>query len=414
MRKLGIGKKKKNGKKTSDPETQSGTTIKPQPFKMNKRGHTLKYEGGEIMMQSTKGRLVDKIKAAKSFVSENPEAELIKGKHEEIIVKLDQLEADRKKADKTMKNATKRKDGDAKVQAIKDANALFEELANDIEVIGSKYKLIDLQAHYETEEFDGEIQVGLHPLSAPERESHHVAENKFMEQVKAYYGTVGATLLKKEKFKEIGQKLIDREKGIAGRFQGGKNLSAILIHEKTHRLAAKSVHGIELQPVVIGEMKTDAELERKVVLVGVDSKTKIKRAQMNEGAWNSFLKKAYELTKTDGFKAKDSTTEFLIKSDESNDDALQDISLDLEKQLDVASSMGDREFDTKKDEIVTLINNTTKNAFESALTSGLKTVKEAMKAGDLDGKEESQTKALKKLKSLAIDIWTNNIVEKIT
>lgn len=61
-----------------------------------------------------------------------------------------------------------------------------------------------------------------------------------------------------------------------------------------------------------------------------------------------------------------------------------------------------------------MINNTVKNGFESALSSGLKTVKEAMAAGDLDGDENSQKKALKKLKSLAIDVWGNNIIGKIS
>ena len=224
----------------------------------------------------------------------------------------------------------------------------------------------------------------------------------------------GNKLLENDNFKDIGEKLITREKGIQGRFQGGKNLSAILIHENTHRLAAKSVHGIDLQPVVMKELKDDAERDKQIVLVGVDGKTKIKRAQMNESAWNNFIKKAYELTKTDGFKVKETTSEFLVKSDESNENALNDISVDLEKQMQKASQSGEREFETKKTEIVTLINNTVKNSFESALSSGLKTVKEAMAAGDLDGDENSQKKALKKLKSLAIDVWGNNIIGKIS
>lgn len=39
------------------------------------------------------------------------------------------------------------------------------------------------------------------------------------------------------------------------------------------------------------ELKDDAERDKQIVLVGVDGKTKIKRAQMNESAWNNFIKR---------------------------------------------------------------------------------------------------------------------------
>ncbi|MEW7281329.1 hypothetical protein ABW636_22300 [Aquimarina sp. 2201CG1-2-11] len=417
-RKLGFGKKK--GKESREAKK---SVILPQEFIMHGHQHTLSYEKGDIMMQSEKGNITHKINAAIKFVENHPEAELIQGKQGEILEELKKLKKEKTSANTALRNALKRKkEGEAKQKAIQDANERLENLANNIELIGNKYKLVDLQAEYETEDFGEELKVGLHELEETEkrsdehqRESHHVAENKFMEQTKEFYGEVGNTLSVNSSFKDLGEKFIARQKGIEGRFPKGKNLSAILIHKDTHRLAeGEAVHSIGLQPHVMKEIETYTEETKEIVLIGADSKTKVRRAQMTEGSWNVFIKNVFFMTSNREFEVKNDDQELIIKSEGSDKKALEKISEEINVRLEGIETMGKRDIIRKKNEIRDLINLTAENAYKNALISALLTVKTALSKSDKDGPKENHPKVLSKLEDLSNKIWRNNIVKEIS
>lgn len=409
------GKAKKGAEPVINPSDQASDEVKPYEFEMNKHKHTLIWSQETIWMESVRESLVIKINAAKRFVDENPNAELIKGKQGEVSSKLGALKLAEQSAQKKIKQAlARKKEGADKNTATQEANAEIVKVANDIQSIGDTYKLIDLQSQYGTEEFDGELLVGLHPLSAEGRESHHVAENKFMEQIKAFYGEIGSTLSTNPTFQDIGEKLITRQAGIEGRFKDGANLSAILIHADTHRLASESaVHSINLQPHVMPGIKEAAETGRQVTVVGIDSGTGVKRAQMSEGAWNSFIKKVYEMTNANEFKIITTDQNLVVESKDSDKEALKSISALLNSELSGADALEGRELKLKKSNVLKQINDTAKNAYNSALTTGLQTVKAALTKSDVDGNEADHPKALDKLKALANKIWLNNIVHEI-
>ncbi len=305
-------------------------------------------------------------------------------------------------------------EGEAKENAINEAEQRLKRLADNIARIGNEYSLVDLQDDYDTEEF-GELEVGLHPLTGDNRESHHVAENKFMEQTKTFYGQVGGnTLSANQNFKDLGDKLIARQRGIEGRFPGGNNLSAILIHEDTHRLAEnKAVHSIGLQPDALRNIESFAETNKTIVLVGIDSSTKVKRAQMNEGAWNTLIRNAYFMTANSEFEVKDDGQELVVKSEGNDREALNEISVDLDNRIENTVNLSRRGLNEKKREIKELINNTAKNAYNSALTSGLQTVRAALNSSDKDGDKANYPNALSQLERLADRVWNNNIVKQI-
>ena len=100
---------------------------------------------------------------------------MIQGKQNEILTELKRLQKERISSNKALKNANNRKkEGKIKDNAIKYANGRLEKLAQDIEYIGNKYKLIDLQKDYDTENFGDELKVGLHELKVSKdlKENH--------------------------------------------------------------------------------------------------------------------------------------------------------------------------------------------------------------------------------------------------
>ena len=67
----------------------------------------------------------------------------------------------------------------------------------------------------------------------------------------------------------------------------------------------------------------------------------------------------------------------------------------------------------KKEEILQRINDTVSLAYESALNSGLQTVKAALSKSTFDGDPNEHDNQLKKMKKFAGEIWEQMIVTKI-
>jgi len=71
-----------------------------------------------------------------------------------------------------------------------------------------------------------------------------------MERVKEFYGNIDKKLNKNEDFKDVANKLLQREADIEINFKNGKNLSAILLYKTTHIHSDKAVHSVELQAML--------------------------------------------------------------------------------------------------------------------------------------------------------------------
>ncbi|MEW7281331.1 hypothetical protein ABW636_22310 [Aquimarina sp. 2201CG1-2-11] len=65
-------------------------------------------------------------------------------------------------------------------------------------------------------------------------------------------------------------------------------------------------------------------------------------------------------------------------------------------------------------EILKRINTTGEKAYESALLSGIETVKAALSKSTFDGDINTHNKAIVKLKVLAEKVWARKIVKEIT
>lgn len=275
----------------------------------------------------------------------------------------------------------------------------------------------------EQDQIGGELPiVGKHKLKGKYRESHHVPENRLMEEVKNFYGEFGRGLQKKyngidigEGFKELGGKLIERESQINTKFNGGKDLSAILIHRETHQYAAgKAVHSSNLQKEVTENLENEAKgnLEgksKKIIVVGTNGEG-VKRARMQEGHWKSFIKKIFSLTKNGGFEIKADTEKFVIKSNGEDKEALNDLIATTRKEISDIEAL---ELEIKQDEILKRINDTTRKAYESALISGIATVRAALSKSTFDGDKGKHKDKLTDLEAKAEDIWEEKIIQTI-
>ncbi len=269
----------------------------------------------------------------------------------------------------------------------------------------------------EQDQIGGKLpEVGIHPLKGEFRESHHVAENSFMEQIKEFYGVVGKKLEKDNSpFNDLGVKLVARSESIETKFKDGKNLSAILLHRETHRTAKdKAVHATGLQKEVQDNIEDSAYTDKKITVLGVKSDG-IKRAQMFEGDWKSFILKVYSLVKQNkDFNLKESDNEVIIKSKKRDKDALNKISNDINEEIKGITKDDKIEVRNKKKDLLKKINNTAMTSYDSALNSGLQTVKTALSKSTFDGDNEKHSGILDALNDKAEEIWKNDIINKIT
>lgn len=413
LKKIGFGKKKKKGKESQD-DNKEGDSIHNEEFYMNGKSHTLSFEDGEIYMESKKTRLTTKLNRSIKYTEENPEAEEFRGKGSQVLSDLKKLKTENQSTNKKLKAAERLKESNPeKNKRIGDAQEELDKISNDIAKLGNKYKLIDLAGEYDTENF-GLLDVGLHPLDTKgqKRESHHVAENKFKDSVQKYYDVMGDSLIQKPSYSDIGKKLKQRGKDIKTKFKGGNKLSAILLHQKTHTGAIKAVHSVDLQPLAFKQIESHVSKTKEIVFVGYDKKEDRKRAQMQEEHWNSLLKNIFDKISENELDKEKYPDGFIIKSKDRDDNALEKIIIAVNEKI---NSFGgnERRIDKDKEHILRLINKTAEEGFNSALVSGLSTVKAALSESKVDGTKEEHQQALKKLKTLAKDVWSEHLIKDI-
>ena len=82
----------------------------------------------------------------------------------------------------------------------------------------------------------------------------------------------------------------------------------------------------------------------------------------------------------------------------------------MEKEVEIVTEFEKLD---KEEEILQRINDTVSLAYESALNSGLQTVKAALSKSTFDGDKAKHSDTLNKLKAFAKKIWTNKIVKDI-
>jgi len=335
-----------------------------------------------------------------------------------------EIEVDGAKVEKlvtSQEKSPKRKDNPNKNKEIEALNEPIRK--EELKISQGLTRLFELFG--EQDQIGGHMPtIGKHPMKKEKkkigdagkyRESHHVAENGFMKEMKNFYGTVGAELVDQPGFESVGSKLVAREAEIATDFKGGKNLSAILLHRETHRLAKnKAVHSKGLQKEVLENIENEVnETTKKVTIVGIDPTTGVKRPQMQKGAWRSFIKEVYLIAKGKGFSITDNEEGLVIKSEDNNENALKDITKGISSEINKNGKLSSRNLRIKQKEILKQINDTAENAYESALISGLQTVKTSLSKSTFDGETKTHATAIKNLKKLANDIWRKNIIKRI-
>ncbi len=422
LRKLGIGKKKKKDEKDKAKKVdyEIGEEI---DFKAAGESHELWFKeegpGVELWVASNDPKRVsNKLKDWKSRTgdADDKETKEKKGLIKSVEKRAQKVELDAADFEKLVlqqeKSSKRSQDPNLTKKQLKAKNApilkqeklISKELTRLFELFG------------EQDQIGGETpKVGIHPLKGKFRESHHVAENSFMEQIKEFYGVVGEELEKEESpFKNLGVKLTSRNQAIKSNFKGGNNLSAILLHRETHRTAkGKAVHASGLQKAVQKNIEESVYKNKKVTVLGVKSDG-VKKAQMFEGDWKSFIKRVYDLVKEDqDFILRENDDEVIIESKERDKEALNEISSEINGEINQVTKDDELELELKKDEILKRINDTATNSYESALNSGLQTVKTALSKSTFDGDEKDHPGVIDKLKEIAERIWTNDIVKEI-
>lgn len=269
----------------------------------------------------------------------------------------------------------------------------------------------------------GEIAVGKHPLKGKDRQSHHVPENKFMERVKEFYGNIGKKLNENEDFKDVANKLLQREADIEINFKNGKNLSAILLYKTTHIHSDKAVHSVELQADATNNIEKQATRNKELVFMGYDEGRETKRAQMREEHWDNFIKDVYLFLQHKNINVEDfvknNKDSYVIKVPGNNAGVLNIISDDIADQIQklfnkfAGKEMPKSQLLRQKNKILEQINMTVNKSYQGALLSGIETVATALSKSDDDGDKSEHPQAIEHLKIIAGQIWRNHIVKPI-
>lgn len=283
-------------------------------------------------------------------------------------------------------------------------------------------KGVSVKINIKKESF-GEIAVGKHPLKGKDRQSHHVPENKFMERVKEFYGNIGEKLDKNEDFKDVANKLLQREADIEVNFKNGKNLSAILLYKTTHIHSDKAVHSVELQAEATDNIEKQATKNKELVFMGYDGGRETKRAQMREEHWDNFIKDVYLFLQRKNINVEDfvknNKDSYVIKVPGNNAGVLNIISDDIADQIQklfnkfAGKEIPKSQLLRQKNKILEQINMTVNKSYQGALLSGIETVATALSKSDDDGDKSEHPRAIEHLKIIAGQIWRNHIVKPI-
>ncbi|MBI3238980.1 MAG: hypothetical protein HYZ43_09105 [Flavobacteriia bacterium] len=262
------------------------------------------------------------------------------------------------------------------------------------------------------------IQVGAHPIKVTGFESHHVPANNFSKTIGDFYGEVGSLLPSNESFADLKSKLTARKDDIKSTYgDEGNGLSAILIHEGTHRTAKKAVHGTEIQSTVYEKIKAEANSvdgNGKTAVVVIPSTGEERTiANLNSSHWKSFLEQIYRIEKSE------STVETNINA--SKEGALITITggdknankrVAQEITAKANSITTEAQSDKESLEIIKIVNKTTQRGFDEALSNGIIAVSTALDASTNDGDKGQYPKAIKAIKATAKTIWSKLVIKK--
>ena len=105
--------------------------------------------------------------------------------------------------------------------------------------------------------------------------------------------------------------------------------------------------------------------------------------------------------------------EVVIESKESDKEALHQISLEIDEEIKDLTEDDGLELDDKKEKLLKRINDTAMKSYESALNSGLQTVKTALSKSTFDGDKDKHPDIIDSLHDKAEEIWKGGIINKI-
>ena len=268
--------------------------------------------------------------------------------------------------------------------------------------------------------------VGLHKIDwggSDPRESHHVPAAEFANTVLRQYDILSKELDKikldgaKERQKALlNKKLKDRVQSIDSGFPGegkdrpvSKNLSAILLHEETHRSSdVAAVHGVNIATEVLNlireQAKNTTDGQTQVVIV-MDEKGKRRTVpNLQKRHWKKFVASVHRIL-VEGENIKSSSDNLLEITTTEKTRNLEEVAqhiIELSRQDEdgnVASSEPNFTF------VENHINQLMDRSFNSALVNGVAPVRAALVKSNVDGPKGKHSSELTKLEGLARQVW---------
>ncbi|MET6997335.1 eCIS core domain-containing protein [Chitinophaga defluvii] len=273
-------------------------------------------------------------------------------------------------------------------------------------------------------------KVGEHTVPEDEgvnRESHHVPENELSSVITDYYERTGTKLANAIPDSALAASLIKRADEIKAAYKNGDNLSAILIHEKTHRTSRKGVHRSAIQGDVLADIKKQVaeEEEKRVVIIKKDG-TRL-AAKLNNIHWQAFLKAYHDIEAANEKKAGEelatetkSKDELLIRIKGSDKNAVAKIVAKMTKELiekveALKGNAGDKKAKriTMEKSVKAKIEGVVANTFKGALDNATTSLSNALKNSENDGDKTKHAGKVSAVKTKANNIWGKNIVKKL-
>jgi hypothetical protein len=329
----------------------------------------------------------------------------------------------------------KAKESDVTEQEIKEAEKQDNIVEKKESQISTTLKqLFDIFGEAEAD--SPEIMVGKHPLNGKPNgyESHHVPANELAQTMGDLYGKIGAEMIKVEQgenenkpveaFVSLGKNLMKRDDEIKAAYgNDGNGLSAIMLHENTHRLAQDAVHKAAIQGEVLQEItgilndpKNKGQERNNVVVLVARGERLV--ANLQSAHWQHFINAIYKIEqeKINKGEVEILKEDKILKIKSKKDDGNSDIGISLLKDVNKALSginsnnNGKQILADERGKVIKLINDTAERTFANALTNGIAAVKVALRKSNEKG-ENKYEDALEKLENSATNIWKKVIIK---
>lgn len=261
------------------------------------------------------------------------------------------------------------------------------------------------------------LRFGKHEVKSPgkNRQSHHVPADKLFKTIFLFYSSLRDKLNTLRDVSDLDKKLKSKLTGIK-KYKSGYGLSAISLHQDTHKYSKTAVHGKEIMPAVESEMEAIARASKeKIVVLFTKNRKKRILAQLFGKHWESLLAESYKIEKKVESKGRKkvmgvstSNNELLIKIHCEKESIVENIVSEITSEIKIKSTQVHTEQKDLVNKLRTRINRTIKKVYEYALSYGLTAVKVALnknKVRKKDGNPKFFTEVLEGFKKLANEIW---------